>query len=129
MTPLQFSDTENPGGLLETKQRARHFRIAAAAVLVCGFLCAGWVYWRGSKAVDLSNDPSMMGYDKKRQYQMEMYYGRQGLVLDQLIEALKQPKTQALLILAGSVLIAGGCFYVAHLLDVEARLPKEPADL
>jgi hypothetical protein len=117
-----------PGGLSPARRRARLFRIAALIVLLLGAVGVGIVYWRGKRAVDLSNDLSMTGYEKSRSRQMEMYYGKQGLVLDQLIDAVERPNTQAAIIIIVAGLLAGGCFHVARLLEVDAGRAGEPAE-
>lgn len=105
------------------RRRARQLRIAAVIVLLLGAMLAAVVYLRGRRQVDLSEDPSMIGYDKAQARQMEMYYGKQGLVLNQLLEALKKPNTQAIIILAAAGLVAGGCFYVARLVEIDGQTP------
>jgi hypothetical protein len=117
-----MTDGENiPGAMVAIRRRARLFRIAAIVVLLLGAAGVGLVYWRGKRSVDLSDDASMMGYDKGRARQMQMYYGNQGLVLNQLMDALQKPNTQAALIVVAAGLLAAGCFHVAHLLEFDAR--------
>jgi len=93
-------------------------------VLLLGAVGVGVVYWLGSRSVDLSNDPSMLGYQKSESFQMEKLYGQQGLLMDELSNDLKQPGTQALIITVMSVLIAGICLYFARLLDYEHGQPN-----
>jgi len=81
----------------------------------------GVVYWRSSRPDDLSNDLSMVNYYKARSRQAEQLYGKQGVLMQDLLDDLKEPDIQALIILLGSALLAGGCFYVARLLDLEAE--------
>jgi len=86
-------------------------------VLVLGLAGAGVVYWLGTRSPDVSDDLSMLGYNKARTRQMEQLYGKQGLLIEEWMEDLKQPGTQAVIIAAVSALIAAGCFYFARLLD------------
>ena len=56
----------------------------------------------------------LAGYSKPETRQMEILYGKMGLATSDLIEALGRPGTQAVLIVAISVLVAMGCFFFAR---------------
>ncbi len=86
-------------------------------VLVLGIAAAGIVYWLGMRAPDLSNDLSMLGFNRAETRQMGQLYGKSGLLIEQWTEDLKQPGTQAIIIVIFSTVIAAGCFYFARLLD------------
>jgi hypothetical protein len=92
-------------------------------VLVAGIIGAGVVYWLGTRETDVSGDLSMVGFDKAEQRQMGVLYGKQGELIEDWTNDLKQPGTQALIIAAAAVLIASTCFYFARLsaLDEEAE--------
>jgi hypothetical protein len=100
-----------------SKRRARRFRIAGIVVLVLGIIGAGLVYWLGTRAADLSDDPAMAGYDQPEERQMGILYGKQGELIEDWSNDLKQPGTQAVIIVAAAALAAAGCFYFAHLWD------------
>jgi len=85
-------------------------------VLVLGLAGAGVVYWLGTRSPDVSDDLSMLGYNKAQTRQMEQLYGKSGLLIEEWTDDLKQPGTQAVIIAAVSTLIAAGCFYFARLL-------------
>ena len=53
---------------------------------------------------------------------MGLFYGKSGYLIDDLWHALKQPNICAIVILAASVLLAGGCFCLSRL----PELPAEP---
>ena len=59
----------------------------------------------------------MVGFNKARTRQMGMLYGKMGPAVEQFFDELKQPGTQATIIMGFSALVAGGCFYFARLLD------------
>ena len=86
-------------------------------VLVMGIGGAGVVYWLGTRAADVSGDLSMVGYNKAEERQMGMLYGKQGELIENWSNDLKQPGTQAFIIAATSILVAAGCFYFARLSD------------
>ena len=106
------TDTSSSG-----KRQARLLRIAAAAVLLLGIFGGDAVYWLGMRSPALSDDPSVVGYDKKEARQMGILAGNQGLWVDELAQDLKHPGTQAVIIVVAAALVAGGCLYVARLLD------------
>ena len=101
------------------KQRARRFRIIGIIVLLVGIFSAGIVYWLGTRSPDVSDDLSMVGYDKSEQRQMGILYGKQGELIQDWSNDLKQPGTQAVIIILAAALVAGGCFYFARLLDYD----------
>ncbi len=99
------------------KRRARRLRIIGGVILILGIVSAGIVYWIGSRSQDLSNDASMLGYNKPEERQMEILYGKSGDLIEDWSNDLKQPGTQAIIIIVISTLAAGGCFYFARLMD------------
>lgn len=98
-------------------KRARKLKTIGILVLILGMAGAGMVYWIGTRSPDLSDDPSMLGYDRAETQQMGILYGKQGEFIEDLSNDLKQPGTQAVLIAVASVIVASGCFYFARLLD------------
>jgi hypothetical protein len=102
-----------------SKRRARRIRIIGAIVLLLGIIGAGIVYW--TRSPDLSDDLSMVGYNKPEQRQMEILYGKSGEIIEGWANDLKQPGTQAIIIIVTAVLIAGCCFYFARLLDYDDK--------
>jgi hypothetical protein len=91
--------------------------MAGIIVLVLGIAGAGVVYWLGTRAPDASDELSMLGYNRAQTRQMEQLYGKSGTVIQDWLDDLKQPGTQAILIAVVSALIAAGCFYFARLMD------------
>jgi hypothetical protein len=100
-----------------SERRARKLRITGVIVLALGIAGAGMVYWLGTRNADLSNDPSMLGFDRAETQQMGILYGKQGEFIEDLSNDLKQPGTQAIIITVASVIVASGCFYFARLLE------------
>lgn len=66
----------------------------------------------------------MAGYNKPEERQMEILYGKQGELIEDWLNDLKQPGTQAIIIAVAAAIITAGCFYFARLLDDEDK----PAD-
>jgi hypothetical protein len=95
------------------KHRAQ-FRAAGVIVLLLGIGSAWILYWLRTRNQDSSADPMLAGYSKPETRQMEILYGKMGLVTSDLFDALKRPGTQAILIVAISALVAMGCFFFAR---------------
>jgi hypothetical protein len=102
------------------RRRGRRYRLAGISVLLLGLISAGVVYWLGSRAPDYSDDPDMVGFNRSEERQMGILFGKQGRMMEDLTHSLKQPGTQALLIVAAAGVIAAGCFYSARILEAEA---------
>ena len=105
---------EKTSGPTSSFSKGARLKLAGVIVLGLGLVGAGVVYWLGTRSPDVSDDLSMVGYHKAQTRQMEQLYGKSGLLLDEWFDDLKQPGTQAVLIVAVSALIAGGCFYFAR---------------
>jgi uncharacterized membrane protein len=114
--------TDNPTtDLAATSRRwARRLRIAAVVVLVLGIVGGSLVYWLGTRADDLSQDPSMIGYDRGENQQVDVIIGKPGELFVGWMNDLKQPGTQAVIIIAVAVLTALICFKCARLHDRDA---------
>src|SRR5579863_7784869 len=95
--------------LAAARRRGRRYRIAAGIILALGVLGAGLVYWLGPRAPDYSGDPSMLGFNRAADRQMAELYGKQGQLMEDLTDSLKQPGTQAVLIGLAAAVIAAGC--------------------
>lgn len=83
-------------------------------MLVLGIGGACVLYWMRTRQQDLSNDAMMAGYSKPELRQMEILYGKMGLMITELKEDLKRPGTQAILIGMASVIVASGCFLMGR---------------
>jgi hypothetical protein len=103
------------------RRRARRLRITGVIVLLLGITGASVVYWLGTRSPDSSDDLSMAGYDKPVERQMGILYGKQGELIEDLTNDLKQPGTQAIIIILTAGLVAGCCFHFARLLDYDAE--------
>ena len=102
-----------------SRRHARQLRIIGLIVLVLGLGGAGVVYWLGTRSPDVMDDLSMVGYNKAQTRQMGMLYGKMGPVIEEWFDDLKQPGTQAEIIVVVSNLAGAGCFYFARLLGLD----------
>ena len=108
---------KNPGVEIRSQRIGRRLRIIGSLILLLGCTGAGWVYWLGMRSAALMDDPAMQGFNRAKHWQMGVMYGGMGNLVDDLAEDLKQPRTQAILIVVASVVIAAGCFLFARLLE------------
>jgi hypothetical protein len=86
-------------------------------VLLFGISGAALVYWLGARSPDVADNPLMAGMAKVEARQMGNLYGKMGIVMLDLQDSLSRPGTQAIIIVATSILIAFGCFYFARSSD------------
>jgi flagellar basal body-associated protein FliL len=112
MTPI-----DKTSGHHSSSRRSAQLRTIGIIVLVLGLAGAGVVYWLGTRSQDVSDDISMLGYNKAETRQMGILYGKMGPVIEEWFDDLKQPGTQAEIIVVVSILATAGCFYFARLLD------------
>jgi hypothetical protein len=102
------------GTLPSGKQSAR-LRLIALVVLLLGLAAAGSLYWMRTHSGEPMEDELLAGSAKAESRQMEILYGKMGVLTHELSDDLKQPGTQACLIAAFSIVLAAGIFYIARL--------------
>jgi len=61
----------------------------------------------------------MVGYNKPVEREMGILYGKQGELIEGWSNDLKQPGTQAVIIIVTAALVASSCFYFARLHDYD----------
>jgi hypothetical protein len=99
------------------RRLARRLRITAVIVLLSGMTAGLAVYWTGTPPADLSDDVATADTSKIVQRDIEMNTGKMGLFMSDLLDDWQYPGTRAAVLLVTAVLVAGGCFYFARLLD------------
>jgi len=102
------------------------FRAIAVLVLAFGVGGACLFYWVQTRASGPTMDDLMPGYSRKRERQMGIMMGSLGMTMMEWMDALKEPRTQAIIIAAVSVLAALALFRVASLLDRPHDSAAEP---
>ena len=108
---------DKTSGPRSSSKRSARLKVIGVGVLLLGISSACLVYWMGTRSPDLSDDLSMVGFNRAEQRQMGQLYGKMGLLIEDWTNDLKRPGTQATLIASASILIALGCFYFARLSD------------
>ena len=97
--------------------RRAPLRAIGVLVLLLGLGGAGLVYWTGTAPEDWSADPATARAYKTESRDIEINFGKMGLLMNKLLDDLKNPGTQAGIIVVVSILVASGCFYIARLRD------------
>jgi hypothetical protein len=88
----------------------------AVCVLAVGLIGAEVTYLRGTRSGNSLDDPSLLGFDKAAARQVATLYGQQGVIVQGWSNDLAKPGTQAVIIVAATLLVSGVCFYIASLL-------------
>ena len=101
--------TEDLAALHREKARLRKI---GAIILALGLISAGLLYWLRTENSNLNELRESQARAESRQ--MQLLYGRSGGITEDLSNALKRPGPQALSIVAISVIIAAGCFYLGQ---------------
>jgi len=105
----------NQPGAEPVERRTKHWRTTGVCVLLLGGVIAGLVWWRGTQSPSIQDDPAMLGFNRAAHRQMGMFFGKSGYLIDDLLDSLKEPDTQAILIGATALVIAIVCFLFARL--------------
>jgi len=93
--------------------QSRSLKKIGISVLVAGLIAAGIVYLLGMRQRDFGDDAVTVGFNKPEARQMGMLYGQMGVMMDDLLAALKRPGVQALLIVGVALIVCLICFHLA----------------
>lgn len=109
-----------------SRLRAR-LRGIGVIVLLLGLTAAGVVYWMGThgpegpEGIDGTDERLLAGPSRAERHQVGLLYGKFGLRILDMMNGLKRHGTQAVIVAAALILIAGliagGCVYIAHVMD------------
>ena len=107
-----MSNTEsNPDSLLREKARLRKIGFV---ILVLGLVSAGLLYWMRNRPEDPALAEYRQSEERNASYQMQRLYGASGDVTHKLLDAMKRPANQAVVIIALTALVSGACFYLGR---------------
>lgn|GEM_PF-410122 len=102
-------------GAEPAERRTKQWRTAGVCVLLLGGVITGAVWWHGTRSPSIQDNPAMLGFNRAEHRQMGMFFGKSGYLIDDFLDNLKQPGTQAILIGVTTLIIATGCFIFARL--------------
>jgi hypothetical protein len=95
-------------------------RITAVVIVALGIAVAELIYWRGTRAAELPDDPSLLQNEKSIARQAGILYGNQAAVVQQWSDELKRPGVESLIVVTTAVIIGFGCLYLARLVENDA---------
>jgi hypothetical protein len=98
-------------------------RRLGASILVASLLGAGGLYWSETCDAETPAGEFLVGYDRQRDHDMGVMYGRGGRDLMNALEALESPAGHFVLMVGAGAIGAGICFHRARLVEDEAS-PK-----
>jgi hypothetical protein len=90
---------------------------------MASLLAAAGLYWSETRSAD---DPErfLVGYERQRNHDMGLLYGRGGRDLIEALEAAESPGGQAVLVVAAGVIGAWICFYRARVVEEDERAAR-----
>ena len=113
-----MAESTTPSDAVSSGSHLPHrLRIIAAVLMALGIALAEVIYWRGTRAPELPDDPSLLQNEKAIARQAGILYGNQAVVVQQWSDTLKRPGVEAGVIIAATALLSGGCFYLARLIE------------
>jgi hypothetical protein len=103
---------------MKRMRRSDRLRAVGWLVLASGMAGATLFYWYATRAADQRlDDTNALGYTRSLQHGMGVMMGTFGNMLTEWQTALATPLGEALMIAAGSALLAGYFFRVAWVVD------------
>jgi hypothetical protein len=109
--------TTTPDAVSPASGLPQRLRIIAVVLMALGIASAELIYWRGTRAAELPDDPSLLQNEKAIARQSGILYGNQAAVVQQWSDELKRPGAEAAMAIVAAALLAGGCFYLARLIE------------
>ena len=97
--------------------RGARLRIISLVILVIGLSAAALVYWTGTAPEDYSDDPSTARAYKTDVRNVEINFGKLGVLTSEFMEEIKHPGVQAGIILAVASALSAGCFYFSRMIE------------
>ena len=97
-----------------TSNLVGNFRIAGVVILVVGLTSASLVYGLSARP-DSPDELNTPDNNKRVARDVASNFGQWGAYSYNLSQALHDPAILAAVIAIGSILVGGGCFYIAHL--------------
>jgi hypothetical protein len=100
---------------------AWRIRRLGALILVASVLAAGAIYWSESRSGEISEGQILAGFDRQRNHDMGVLYGRGGRDLMNALEAVDSPPGHAILALGAGIIGAWTCFSRARVIEDDKR--------
>jgi flagellar basal body-associated protein FliL len=121
-----MTESNSTPGPAPSGRKPARLRTIGLLILLLGLAAAAVVYWTGAPPPSYADDPDTARAYKTESRNLEINFGKLGLLANDLLTELQHPGAQALLIATVSILAAAGCFYVARLMERDDR-SNDPA--
>jgi hypothetical protein len=99
----------------------RRTRRVGALILVASLFAAGALYWSETRSADTPEGQLLAGYERQRNHDMGVLYGRGGRDLMDALQAVDSPAGHALLTIGAGMAGAWWCFYRARIVEDNER--------
>jgi hypothetical protein len=88
-------------------------------ILVASLLAAGGIYWSETRSAEIPEGQLLAGYDRQRDHDMDVLYGRGGRDLMNALDAVNSPTGHAILMIGAGMIGARMCFSRARVVEDE----------
>jgi hypothetical protein len=92
-------------------------RQLGALILIVSVLAAGRIYWSETRFAETPEGQLLEGYDRQRNHDMGVMYGRGGRDLMNALQAMDSPAGHAILLIGAGLIGAGICFHRARQIE------------
>jgi hypothetical protein len=99
----------------------RRTRRLGALILVASLFAAAGMYWSETRSADIPEGQLLDGYERQRDHDMGVMYGRGGRDLMNALDAVDSPAGHAILVIGGGVIAATMCFSRARQVEQNER--------
>jgi hypothetical protein len=99
----------------------RRTRQLGALILVVNLLAAGRIYWSETRAAETPEAQLLEGYERQRNHDMGVMYGRGGRDFMNALQAVDSPAGHAILTIAAGMIGAGMCLHRARQVEDDER--------
>jgi hypothetical protein len=100
---------------------SRRTRQLGVLILLISVLAAGVIYWWEARSAAIPAGQLLTGYDRQRNHDMGVLYGKGGRDMVNAIEAVDSPAGHAVLTIGAGLIGAWMCFSRARVVEDEER--------
>jgi len=100
---------------------SKRTRQLGALILLASLLAAGGIYWSETRRAEIPEGQVLAGYDRQRDHDMGVLYGRGGRDLMNALDAVNSPAGHAILTIGAGIIGAWMCFSRARVVEDDER--------
>jgi hypothetical protein len=94
-------------------------RQLGAVILAGSVLVAGVLYWWETRSARMADGQVLAGYERQRNYEMGVMYGRGGRDLMNALDAVDSPSGHAVLMVGVGIIGGLICFFRARAIETD----------